>query len=162
MRWVVAAVLFAACSTDNPSLVIERQGGTLAQASASGWTHGSVVLTGDPGVFTFPQSVSLRLTIVDDVTTEMPMQVSIANPKIEPYGSGQASLTVAPRCESMACTGEVSIAAAGSSMLAITADGPNGQERDCFYYAVADAGTDTDALKASLETQQRDCRFAKQ
>lgn len=159
MRWV-PLVLLAACASENPDLVIERQPTPLAQATDAGWTRGSVILAGDPGAFTFPQPLSLRFTIVDDATLEMPTAELIAQPKLELSGAGQATVTVVPTCQPTHCTAEVSITGAGETMLAIEADGPAGIERACFYYAVVDTSTDTDALRADLETRQRDCRFA--
>jgi hypothetical protein len=158
IRWGVV-LLLAGCTTGNPDLVIERQHTLLADASDAGWKRGSVIMAGDVGAFTFPQAVSLRLTIVDDVTLETPTAQLIAQPKVE-LVSGPASITVAPQCQPMVCTAELSITALGEAMLSIEANGPEGGERDCFYYAVVDASTDTDALRATLETKQRDCRFA--
>lgn len=159
-RWGVL-LLLAGCAGENPDLVIERQAGTLAQATDDGWKRGSAVLTGDPGTFTFPHSVALRITIVDDAAAEMPVVKTITAANVEVAGTGQGTVAVAPVCDAMACTAEITIAAAGETMLAVTADGPAGGERDCFYYAiVVDANVDAAALHADLETRQRDCRFA--
>lgn len=158
-RWGVL-LLLAGCASDNPDLVIERQPGTLARATEDGWKRGSVVLTGDPGSFTFPHSVALRITIVDDATSEMPTRQPISSANVEVVGTGQGTVAVAPVCDAMACTAEIAIAGAGETMLAVTADGPEGGERDCFYYAVVvDANVDAAALHADLETRQHDCRF---
>ncbi|HEY5951662.1 MAG TPA: hypothetical protein VIV40_39480 [Kofleriaceae bacterium] len=157
-RWL-PLLLLPGCATDNPSLVVERQSSPLAQASDAAWKPGSVIFAGDPQAFTFPQPIALRFTIVDDVTAEMPMQLTIAQPKLAPFGTGTLAITVEPVCQAMYCTAEVSATAQGTSMLAIDATGPSGAERACFYYAVVDAATDTDALRADLEAQQQDCRF---
>ena len=157
-RWGVL-LLLAGCATENPDLVIERQPTPLAQATDAGWKRGSVILAGEPGAFTFPQAVSLRFTIIDDATSEMPAAQLISKPTLELSGAGQASVSVAPVCQPTVCTAEVSITGAGESMLAIEANGPDGGERDCFYYAVVDATADTEALQAELETRQRDCRY---
>ena len=156
-RWL-PLLLIAGCATEDSSLVIERQPTTIAQATDSGWKRGSVILAGETGVFTFPQPVSLRLTMVDDATLEMPTQLAIMAPKVEPFGAGQLAVTVEPACDAMTCTAELSVAATGSSMIAIEAKGPYGTERACFYYAVVDSSTDTDALRVDLEAQQQDCR----
>lgn len=157
-RWGVL-LLLAGCTTENPDLVIERQPTALAQATDAGWQRGSVILAGEPGAFTFPQPVSLRITIVDDATLDTPTAELIARPMLAVPGAGQATVTLEPVCQPTYCTAEISITGAGESMLAIEASGPSGGERDCFYYAVVDTTVDVDALKAELETRQRDCRF---
>jgi hypothetical protein len=158
--WGVPLLLLAACAGENPDLVIERQAGTVAQATEDGWKRGSVILAGDAGTFTFPHSLALRISIVDDVTLEMPTALAIASSQLELSGAGQGTIAIEPVCEGMYCTAEVTISAAGETVLAVTADGPEGGERDCVYYAVVDASADTDALRANLEARQRDCRFA--
>ena len=159
MRHRLALLLLAACSTENPDLVVERQASPVAQATSDGWKRGSVILAGDPGAFSFPQSVALRLTIVDNAAAEMPKPLAITSGAVAPFGSGVVEVAVAPTCSEMQCTAELRVTGAGSSMVAIDATGANGDERQCFYYAVVDAGTDTDALRAQLEQQQQDCRF---
>jgi hypothetical protein len=158
-RWGVM-LLLAGCASENPDLVIERQPAPVAQATDAAWKRGSVILAGEPGTFTFPQPLALRFTIVDDAAAEMPAPQLIAKGKVALSGAGQAQVTVDTVCQPMYCTAEVSITGMGETMLAVTADGPSGGERDCFYYAVVDASTDTAALQAELETRQRDCRFA--
>lgn len=160
-RWVALGMLvgLVGCASENPSLIVERQAVPLAQATDGAWSRGSVILAGDPGAFTFPQPLSLRFTIVDDAAAEMPMTQLISSGKVATYGSGQFQVMVEPVCQPRFCTAEVSVTAAGSSMLALDAEGPNGGERICFYYAVVDASTDTDTLRAELETQQRDCSY---
>jgi hypothetical protein len=161
-RWVALGMFvgLVGCTSENPSLIVERQAVPLDQATDAGWTRGSVILAGDAGAFTFPQPLSLRFTIVDDAAAAMPATQLISRGKVAIYGSGQLAVTAEPVCQPMSCTAELTIMEAGSSMVAIDADGPSGGERNCFYYAVVDATTDTDALRAELETQQRDCRFA--
>jgi len=159
LLFLLAASPLAACGTGNPDLVVERQPAPIAQVSDAGWKRGSVILAGEPGTFTFPQAVSLRFTVVDDATAEMPTQLGVSQGKVEPFGAVQLEVSAAATCESMQCTAELSVTAPGSSMVAIEATGPEGSERACFYYAVVDAGTDTDALRANLEAQQQDCRF---
>lgn len=161
MRWV-PWLLIAGCASENPDMVVERQPAPLADVTDTAWTPGSVIVVAEAGALTFPQVLSLRMTIVDDAAAEVPIRQSIAMAKVAPYGTGQLEVTTEPSCHEMACTAEVSVGAMGESMLAITAQGPAGEERRCFYYAVVEAGTDTDALRADLETQQRDCRFAAQ
>ncbi|HEY5921930.1 MAG TPA: hypothetical protein VIV11_09685 [Kofleriaceae bacterium] len=158
-RWL-PLLLLAGCATEDSSLLIERQPTTIAQTSDTGWKRGSVILAGDAGIFTFPQPVSLRFTMVDDATLEMPTQLAITAPKLEPFGaSSQLEVTIEPACDAMTCTAELSVTAMGSSVIAVQAKGPYGTERACFYYAVVDASTDTDALRTDLETQQQDCRI---
>jgi len=157
-RWL-PLVLLAACASENRSLVVERQASPVAQATDAGWKRGSVILSGEPGTFTFPQPIALRLTIVDDDTAEMPKYLAISMGTVDPFGAGAVEVSVAPDCQPMRCFAELRVTAAGSSMVAIEATGPKGIERQCFYYAVVDSGTDTDALRTSLEEQQRDCRF---
>jgi hypothetical protein len=157
MRWG-AVLLLAACSTENPDLVIERQHTLLEDTNDADWKRGSVIMAGDVAGFTFPQAVALRFTIVDDATLETPTAQLIAQPSIDVV-SGPASVSITPECQPMYCTAELSITELGEAMFAIEADGPEGGERDCFYYAVVDAGTDTDALRMTLEAQQSDCRF---
>ena len=159
MRWV-PLVLLVGCTSEVPSLVVERQPSTLAQATDSGWTHGSAILTGAPGIFTFPQPVSLRITAVDDFRAEMPKQIAISQTTVAPYGSGELAVTVEPTCDAMTCTAELSMTAAGSGLVAINAKASD-DVRACFYYAVVDTSTDTMALQAQLEQSQEDCRFAK-
>jgi len=156
---LVVASPLAACGTENPDLVVERQPSPIEQASDTGWKRGSVILAGEPGTFTFPQAVSLRFTVVDNAAAEMPKALLVSQGKVEPFGTVQLEVSVAATCQPMECTGELSVTAAGTSMVAIEATGPNGVERACFYYAVVDADTDTDALRADLEAQQQDCRF---
>jgi hypothetical protein len=161
--WVPSLLVAAAvtgCTSDHAALVVERQPASLADAQPSSWTAGSVIFAGDPQAFTFPQPVSLRFAIVDDPAAEMPLPLAISRPTVAPFGSGQLAVTVEPTCEGMHCTAELSVAAAGSSMVAIEAMGPGGDERACFYYAIVDESTDTDALRADLEAKQQDCRFA--
>ncbi len=161
-RWAPWLLLLAGCASENPDLVIERQAAPLAEVSDSAWTPGSAILVAEAGALTFPQVLSLRMTIVDDAAADMPAPRSIAMAKVAPFGAGQLQVTQEATCQEMACTAEVSVDAMGESMLAITAQGPAGEERRCFYYAVVEAGTDTDALRADLEAQQTDCRFAAQ
>lgn len=159
-RWVALGMLvgLVGCASENPSLIVERQAVALDRATDAGWSRGSVILAGDPGAFTFPQPLSLRFTIVDDAAAEMPVTHLISKGRVAIYGSGRFEVTAEPVCQPMSCTAELTITEAGSSMVSIDADGPSGGERNCFYYAVVDASTDTDALRAELETQQRDCR----
>lgn len=161
MRWV-PWLLIAGCASENPDMVVERQPAPLADVTDTAWTAGSVIVVAESGALTFPQVLSLRMTIVDDAAAEVPIRQSIAMARVAPYGTGQLAVITEPSCHEMACTAEVSVGAMGESMLAITAQGPAGEERRCFYYAVVEAGTDTDALRADLEAQQRDCRFAAQ
>jgi hypothetical protein len=159
MRALPMVLLLGACATENPDLVIERQPAPLAQVTDAGWKRGSVIIAAEPGTFAFPQPLSLRITIVDDATLETPTAELISRGAIELAGSGAAEVTTPPVCQPTFCTAEVSITAMGEAMLAITADGPAGGERDCFYYATVDTSADTDALRATLETRQRECRF---
>jgi len=159
-RWV-PLVLLVGCTSEVRSLVIERQPSALAQATDSGWTHGSAILTGEPGIFTFPQPVSLRVSAVDDFRAEMPKQVAISQATVAPYGSGELAVTVEPTCDAMTCTAELSLTASGSGMVAIHANAAGEPVRACFYYAVVDTSTDTMALQARLEASQEDCRLAK-
>ena len=160
LRFLVL-ILAAGCTEENPSLVIERQPAALAAATADGWVPGSVVLAGQPGTFTFPQPVSIRFSIVGEATegTE-PMQLAISAGQVEMFEAGPLSITTGATCEGVYCTAELGVSALGSGMVAVEAMGPQGPERECFYYAVVeDAAVDTMMLRAELETQQRDCKF---
>ncbi len=160
-RWVALGMFIGlvGCTSENPTLVVERQAAPLAQATDTGWMHGSAIVAGEPGTFTFPQPIALRFTVVDDAAAEMPVAQLISKGKVGVFGAGQLQVTVEPTCQPTFCTAEVSVTAAGTSMLAIDANGPDGDERSCFYFAVVDASTDTDALRTELEKQQHDCRF---
>ena len=161
MRWV-ALVLLVGCAEENPRLVIERQSATLADAAATGWSPGSALVTAQPGTFTFPQPLSVRFTIVSeevDATSGLPTPLAITMGAIEPFGSGPMEITTPATCEGMLCTAELNITAAGSSMVHISANGPNGAERECFYYSLVEGAADTMTLRAELETQQQDCKY---
>src|SRR3954462_6113637 len=60
------AMLLGACASDSdPDVHIERQSATVASANAASWAEGGAVLVGVPGTFSFPQPLSLRISVVD-------------------------------------------------------------------------------------------------
>ena len=162
MRWV-ALVLLVGCTEENPYMRVERQSATLDEATAVGWSPGSALIVAQPGTFTFPQPLSVRFTIVSeevDATSGLPTPLAITMGAIEPFGSGPMEITTPATCEGMQCTAQLNITAAGSSMVHISANGPNGAERECFYYSLVEgAGVDTMTLRDELETQQQDCKY---
>jgi len=152
--WLVVA----ACTPANPRLVFERQALALAQTTEGGWSKGGAIVVGDPNTFTFPAPLSIRMKIIDsDTNPDAPIELNISDAAMTPYGSGPFEIAIEPACNATACTAQLSITAAGSSMVRISANSPDGPEADCFYYALVDASIDANMLRDELETQQHDC-----
>jgi hypothetical protein len=161
------AALLPACMTDSdPDLRIERQSTTLDDANAASWAEGGAVLVAVPGTFTFPQPLSVRISIVDNkvLDEEMaPTQLRINAVTLGAYAEEPTQLTVksAPSCAANFCSAELEVAAQGSSLLTIEADGPDGKLTDCFYYGiyeVDDPSTGGTTYREELESKQRECR----
>ncbi len=168
MRIAAGLLVLGACTTESdPDLRIERQSTTLADANAAAWTEGGAVLVAVPGTFSFPQPLSLRLSIVDNKVPDpnaddAPTQLTIKTASLTPYESA-ATLEVisAPTCSQNFCTAELSVTGTGASMFTISADGPDGKQNDCFYFGVfeeTDPVTSGTAHQAELETKQSECR----
>lgn len=164
---LAAALLLPACTdTSDPDLRTERQTATLTNAKSTSWVEGGAVLVGVPGTFSFPQPLSLRISIVDSKVLDadgMPTQLKITSATLAPYNMDAGELTVKtePTCAQNFCTAELVVSAQGSSMLTIQADGPNGKQNDCFYYGVyedADPTTAGAMYQTELEKKQKDCR----
>ena len=161
------AALVPACTTDSdPDARVERQTSTLDDANAAGWQEGGAVLVGVPGTFAFPQPLSLRISIVDNLVLDeemSPTQLRITSATLGQYGSEPTQLTITtqPTCAANYCSAELSVAAQGSSFLTIEAEGPDGKQTECFYYAIyedADPTTAGASHRTELEAKQRDCR----
>jgi hypothetical protein len=167
LRALALAALLPACTTDfDPDARVERQTSTLDDASAANWQEGGAVLVGLPGTFQFPQPLALRISIVDNHVPDEetpPTQLRITSATLGQYGTEPTQLTVTtqPTCAANFCTAELSVAASGSSFLTIEADGPDGKQTECFYYAIyedADPTTAGETHRSELEAKQRDCR----
>jgi hypothetical protein len=160
------AVLLGACASDSdPDVHIERQSATVANANAASWAEGGAVLVGVPGTFSFPQPLSLRISVVDSKKLDengVPAQLKIMSATIATYGSGgELQVVSAPSCAANYCTAELTVSAMGASMLTVSAVGPDGTQNDCFYYGVfedADPSAVGATQQTALETQQADCR----
>lgn len=165
MRFLVAlALLVVGCSDGDPDVRVQRQPASLAQASDTAWADGGAILAGEPGSFTFPQPLAVRISIVDSEARDAegtPTQLTITSAELGPFGTVVSEVATAPSCSGSFCTAELRIADAGSSVLTVTAVGPEGTQTDCFYYAVIEdpsPGAAGAALMTELETQQEDCR----
>lgn len=165
-RIAAALLLLGACTTDtDPDARIERQSTTLADANASAWKEGGGVLVAVPGTFTFPQPLSLRISIVDNKVPDAdgaPTQLTIKTATLAPYESA-ATLEVvsAPTCSQNFCSAEFKVTGLGESMLTVSADGPDGKQNDCFYFAMyeeTDPVTAGTTHRTELEAKQSDCR----
>ena len=159
-------LVLGACTTESdPDLRIERQATTLADANAAAWTEGGAVLVAVPGTFSFPQPLSLRLSIVDSkmLDAEMaPTQLKIQHASLTAYETATTLEVVSqPTCSQNFCTAELSVTGTGASMFTISADGPDGEQNDCFYFGVfeeTDPVTSGTAHQTELETKQSECR----
>lgn len=167
LRALVAVALVPACTTDSdPDVRVERQTSTLDEANASAWAKGGAVLVAVPGTFTFPQPLSLRISIVDNLVLDeemVPTQLRITGATLGPYASEPTQLTITsqPTCAANFCSAELEVAAQGSSFLTIEADGPDGKQTECFYYGIyedADPEAAGATHRTELEAKQRDCR----
>ena len=168
MRVLLAAALLLAACTDTsiPGLRTERQTATLADAKATSWIEGGAVLVAVPGTFSFPQPLSLRISVVDSEKLDanmMPTQLKISSATLAPYNNDAGVLTVKtdPACAQNFCAAELVVSAQGSGILVIQSDGPDGKFNDCFYYGVYEADDTTAAgemYRTELEQKQRDCR----
>lgn len=161
---LVVAVVLAGCATDfDPDIKVERQAATVASASATDWAEGGAVLVGEPGTFLFPQPLSLRISIIDSKSLDPDgnkEQLRIQSASVELVGSGQVEVVSTPTCQENYCVAELSVLAAGASMLKVAGTGPDGTQRDCIYYGIyedADPAVGT-THRAELETQQAECR----
>lgn len=160
MRACVAVVLLAACAGDSTTLRVERQPATLDDTTDDAWLAGGVVLVGEPGAFTYPQPVSVRVSLVErDV--EMAEPKLISRTTIAAFDDeGTFEITRNPVCQPTHCEAELRLNASGVAMLQVTATGKDGDEVDCFYYAVyedADPAGATAARYDEIEVKQRDC-----
>lgn len=165
MRLVAAlVVVLGACAGDNASIYIERQASTLADATDDGWVAGGAVLVGAPGTFSFPQPVSLRISLVDpdaDPDAEepaAPMLVSMS--KLTIFGEAVAEITENVVCQPTYCEAELTVADFGQTMLQVTAENADADEVDCFYYAIYesdDPSGATEGYRATAEADQTDC-----
>ena len=75
--------------------------------------------------------------------------------------TSQLAVTTEPTCMQNFCTAELTVAAQGSSFLTIEADGPDGKQTDCFYYAIyedADPAAAAEMHRTELEAKQDACR----
>ena len=158
-------VLASACSGDSLSLYVERQPASLTAATDEGWVAGSALAIAEPGSFTFPQPVSIRVMLIDpdavpadDETRVEPELVSTAKATV--YGEGAGTITSNITCQPTFCEAEVTLASTGLAVLQLTAQNADGEESDCFYYGVyedADPAAAGAALRADAEAAQTDC-----
>jgi hypothetical protein len=166
MRIAAGLLLLGACTTESdPDLRIERQPTTLADANAAAWTEGGAVLVAVPGTFSFPQPLSLRLSIVDNEMPDAdkaPTQLKISSAHLNAYETATTLEIVSqPTCSQNFCTAELSVKSTGASMFTVSAEGPEGTQNDCFYFGVfeeTDPVTSGTAHQTELETKQSDCR----
>jgi hypothetical protein len=164
MRMLAILVVAAACNAADPDVRVERQASALADATDTGWQTGGAVMVGAAGSFAFPQHVALRVSLVDGnsvdaegVATALPIDTV----SLELHGAASGDVSVEPTCDALACTAELLVLEAGTTMLEVTATGADEAEGDCFYYAVqedADPAAASAALRTELETQQAACR----
>lgn len=166
MRIAACVLLLAACTTESdPDARIERQSTTLEDANAQAWAEGGAVLVAVPGTFSFPQPLSLRISIVDHkvLDAEMaPTQLTIKSATLTPYESAATLETVsAPTCSQLFCTAELKVTGLGESMLTVSAEGPEGTQNECFYFGVyedSDPVTAGASYRTTLEDKQAECR----
>jgi hypothetical protein len=157
-------LLGAGCTGTDWDVRVERQATKLASATDDGWQVGGGVFVGEPGSITFPQYVALRISLVDSNNPDAdgnPLALPVDEIRIESTGLAAGDLSVEPTCDGTACTAELLVLEAGSTMLQIGATSGDGNEDDCWYYAVqedADPATAVAALRADLEAQQTACR----
>lgn len=165
---LLALVVAGACTAADPDVRIERQASTLADATDEGWLVGGAVVVGEPGSVTFPQHVALRITLVDSNTLDAEgnaTRIPIDSVSLESTGLAAGDLSVEPACDAMACTAELLVLEAGSTMLEVVATRAGSDEGDCWYYAAqedADPAATAAALRSDLEAQQTTCRDAVQ
>jgi hypothetical protein len=164
MRALALLVLAAACNTTDPDVRVERQASPLADATDAGWQSGGAVLVGTAGSFAFPQHVALRISLVDSNTVDaegVATPLPIDTVTVELHGAASGDISVEPTCDALACTAELLVLEAGTTMLEVIAAGGGDSEGDCFYYAVqedADPTAASASLRTELETQQATCR----
>jgi hypothetical protein len=166
MRIAACLVLLGACTTDSdPDVRIERQSATVADAKADAWAEGGAVLVAAPGTFSFPQPLALRISIVDSKVLDAegaPTQLTIKTATLATFETANTLEVVsAPACSQNFCTAELKVTGSGSSMLTISATGPEGDQKDCFYFGVyeeADPAAAGATYREDLEAKQADCR----
>lgn len=165
--FVALALATSACSSDSQSIRIERQPSTLAAATADGWVAGSAVIIGELGAFSFPQPVSIRVTLVDrdaEETAEMPAEPKLVSmAKATVFGDGVGEITENITCQPDHCEVELMLSGVGLTMLQLTAQNTDGEEADCFYYGVyeepdpvAAGDVHRDAAEADEQACERD------
>lgn len=158
-------VLLAACATEtDPDVRVERQAAAIADIKASNWAEGGAVLVAVPGTFTFPQPLSVRISVVDskDLTADgVPTQLGVMTASVGIFDQGPLEIARQPACQQNYCTAELRVTAQGSGMLTIITDGAAGTQKDCFYYGIYEAADPAAAgmmYQTQLEKQQYDCR----
>ncbi len=160
--------LVGACNAVDPDVRVERQASTLAQATEDGWHTGGAVFVGAAGSFSFPQPVALRISLVDGNTIDeeggaTPLPIETVS--LELHGASAGDVSVEPTCDAVACTAELLVLEAGTTMLEVVATASDDSEGDCFYVAMhedADPAAASESLRTELETQQTTCRTALQ
>jgi hypothetical protein len=166
MRAACLAVAFTlvACAGDTSTIHIERQASTLATATEDGWVAGGAVLVGAPGTFTFPQPVSLRITLVDPdadpMAEEPPEPMLVSMSKLTIFGEAVAEITENVTCQPTYCEAELTVADFGQTMLQVTATNPDADEGDCFYYAIYesdDPASAGESYRTTAEADQNEC-----
>lgn len=164
MRIAACLLLLGACTTDSdPDVRIERQSATIANAKSDAWAEGGAVLVAAPGTFSFPQPLSLRISIVDNIVLDAegaPTQLKIETASLGEFESVATLETVsAPTCAQNFCTAELEVTSAGASLLTVSAKGPEGDQKDCFYFGVYEGDAASgETYRADLEAKQADCR----
>ena len=143
-------------------LLVEYQPRDRAEVRDGDWSAGSAIVVADAP--TFPQPVSVRVRVVD----ETGMDYGVGQVSLNMYGSSnlQPGETTSgcyyrlPDVAATYCTYDFDVVGPGSSMMIVTANAPyeGAAHRDCVYYAVVDATSDVDGLRASLEAQAAKCR----
>jgi len=158
-------VLLAACATrSDPDVRVERQAAAFDDIKAANWVEGGAVLVALPGTFTFPQPVSLRISVIDskELTADgVPTQLAVMTASVGVYDQGPIEIARQPACQQNYCTAELRVNAQGAGILTIITNGVAGTQKDCFYYGIyedADPAAAGTMYQTQLEKQQSACR----
>jgi hypothetical protein len=161
------ALAATACSSDSQSIRIERQPASLGATKSDAWVEGSAVVVGQTGSFSFPQPVSIRITLIDRDAVEAETEDMPAEPKlitrsqVTVFGDGTGEVTENVTCQPTYCTAEVTLSGLGLTLLQLSAQNTDGEESDCFYYGVyeeADPAAAGDAHREAAEADQAECQ----
>ena len=160
MRWVLLAVVVAACGPDRHFEISDRES-PLASADM-GWstTGGSLGLT-PTGSNQFPHPLTLRLRVYDDCGDNDECFQELVSGSIYVVAGSPCEPTVSTRCSGTNCYAELSVTGLGNCVLrarATTEDG--GDEESCWYRAVYEADDPFDEAVFAMYEAQTDRRVA--